>query len=321
MVPRGNRCWTRSSSGHVSLRALLGVVLSLALGACDRSPRADYSPQASAEPPHPSNRIEYSFGVPPLYNAVRFFDIYQPLIDELNHSISEFALRLETARDYPSYEIKVREAKLHFAMLNPHLVIAAEDCGYHIIGRTADKIWGLVVVRQDANVRRVADLKSASISFGARTDLAGTMMPKVFLKQAGLNVETQANIKYVGSQDSALMNVHLGLSAAACVSASGWNTFRKLHPDIAQTLQIRWQTDPLVGLGLLTRNDVPREHVATLTRVLFELQATPRGPEILEAMKVSGVRAAEAGTYDGVWEFLNDYRRMFGRTPTLGGAE
>src|SRR5689334_17285521 len=121
MVPRGNRCWTRSSSGHVSLRALLGVVLSLALGACDRSPRADYSPQASAEPPHPSNRIEYSFGVPPLYNAVRFFDIYQPLIDELNHSISEFALRLETARDYPSYEIKVREAKLHFAMLNPHL--------------------------------------------------------------------------------------------------------------------------------------------------------------------------------------------------------
>jgi phosphonate transport system substrate-binding protein len=228
---------------------------------------------------------------------------------------------LETAKDYPEYETKVRDRRLNFVMLNSHLVIPAEELGYQVIGRTADRISGVIVIRKGANIRTPLDLKTTSISFGARPDLPGTMMPKVLLKHGGLDLDRDAKPKYVSSPESVLINVSLGLSAAGCVSQSAWRTFQKERPDIAQSLQVRWQTESMVGLGILARKDVPREHVRAISKALFDLQETARGREILEAMKISSFKPATSASYDGVWEFLNDYRKMFGRTPTLGGAE
>lgn len=308
-------------SWKVKQPAATAILAALALAGCAPAPKADYTPRIGPSAAMRVSGTEYLFGVAPLHNAVRLFETYQPLIDEINRRAGAFTIKLESARDYPSYEIKVRDRMLHFAMLNPHLVIPAQDRGYTIIGRAADKIRGLIVIRKDSNIRQIRDLRLASISFGARTDLSGTMMPKVFLKQLGLNVEKQARPKYVGSQESALMNVYLGYSAAACISAATWNAFRMAQPGVAQELQIAWQTDPLVGFGILARNDIPPEHIRTLTRILFDLNTSERGRGILEPIKVSSFKPASDGTYDGVWEFLNDYRRMFGRTPTLGGAE
>src|SRR5205085_5728658 len=91
-----------------------------------------------------NTRIEYSFGVLPLHNPVRLFEIYQPLVDEINSRVSGFAIKLETAKDHPHYEAKTLNRELHFLMMNSHLVIPAEERGYRIVGRTSDTIRGLV---------------------------------------------------------------------------------------------------------------------------------------------------------------------------------
>lgn len=303
------------------LRASCVAALCAVLWGCAPTPKADYQPQIGPTKPPRPDRTEYSFGVLPLDNAVRLFETYQPLIDEINARVSGFKVKLETAKDYPEYETKVRDLRLHFVMMNSHLVIPAEEQGYNIIGRTADPIRGVIVVRKGSNIRTPRDLKAASISFGARPDLPGTMMPQVLLKQGGLDLERDAKPKYVASPESVLINVSVGLSAAGCVSQSAWRRLQHERPDIAQKLQVRWQTESMVGLGILARKDVPRENVRAVSRALFGLRETARGREILEAMKISSFKPATSASYDGVWEFLNDYRRMFGRTPTLGGAE
>jgi phosphonate transport system substrate-binding protein len=298
------------------------AVLCVVLWGCAQTTKTpEYQPQIGAtQPPRPAIP-EYSFGVLPTYNAIRLFETYQPLVEEINSRISGCKVKLETAKDYPEYETKVRDGRLHFVMLNSHLVIPAEDRGYQVIGRTADRISGVIVVLKGTGIRTPRDLKTASISFGARPDLPGTMMPKVLLKQGGLDLDRDAKPKYVASPESVLINVSLGLSTAGCVSQSAWRTFQKERPDIAQALQVRWQTESMVGFGILARKDVPREHVRAISKALFGLHDTARGREILEAMKISSFMPATSASYDGVWEFLNDYRRMFGRTPTLGGAE
>ncbi len=300
----------------------LCAVLCVALWGCAQAPKtADYQPQIGAtQIPRPAVP-EYSFGVLPTHNAIRLFETYQPLIEEINSRVSGFKVKLVTAKDYPEYEAKVRDRRLHFVMLNSHLVIPAEERGYQIVGRTGDRISGVIVVRKGSVFHTPRDLKSTSISFGARPDLPGTMMPKVLLKQGGLDLDRDARPKYVSSPESVLLNVSLSLSAAGCVSQSAWRTFQKERPDIAQSLQVLWQTESMVGLGILARKDVPREHVRAISKALFALHETARGREILEAMKISSFKPATSASYDRVWEFLNDYRRMFGRTPTLGGAE
>lgn len=312
---------TDGLSQTVGFRALLGVIFFSFLSGCGQVRRADYLPRIDPTPFVRPAGVEYSFGVLPLHNAVHLFETYEPLIDKITSHVSGFTLKLETARDYPNYEAKVRDRKLHFAMLNAHLIIPGEDHGYQIIARAGDMVRGLIVIPTGSNIRRIRDLKSASISFGARTDLPGTMMPKAFLRKYGLDVDKQTKPKYVGSQESALMNVYFGLSAAACVSDSTWNTFKKARPEVAQSLHVRWETEPLVGLGILARDDAPYEHVWEVAKVLIELNESAGGREVLKAIGVSSFKPADAGTYDGVWEFLNDYRKRFGRTPALGDAE
>ena len=206
-------------------------------------------------------------------------------------------------------------------MMNSHLVIPTEERGYRIIGRIADGVRGLVLVHADSNIRRASDLKSASISFASSTDLPGAMMPKLFLKQNGLDVDKQASPKYVGSPDSAIMNVSLKRSAAGCVSESAWLSFRARRPKIAKSIEVRWATAPLVGPGILARNDIPREHVQSVARALFGLQQTERGRKILAGVNISSFQPANEASYDRVWEFLTDYRRAFGSKPTLRGPE
>src|SRR6266567_4125342 len=294
-----------------------GAILCVVLWGCAQVPKSDYQPKIGPSQTTRPTGTEYAFGVLPLTNAVRLFETYQPLIDEINKQVSGFKVKLETAKDYPEYETKVRDRHLQFVMMNSHLVIPAEEKGYKVIGRTADSIRGVIVVRKDSNFRRPRDLRTMSISFGARPDLPGTMMPKVLLRQGGLNLERDAKPKYVASPESVLINVSAGLSAAGCVSESAWRTFQKDRPDTAQSLKVRWQTVPMVGLGILARNDVPREHERAVANALFGLDETDRGLAILDAMKISSFMPATSASYDGVWEFLNDYRRMFGRTPTL----
>lgn len=306
------------SSGRVCA-SLAAVAISIA--GCTRVPASDYLPRIGpAEAVRPA-RVEYSFGVLPLSNAVHLFDTYQPLIDEVNSRVSGFTLRLETARDHPSYEMKARNRKLHFVMMNSHLVLPTEEKGYAVIGRTFDKIRGVILVRKGSNIRSARDLVGASISLGSRGDLPGDMMPKLFLGQNGLDVDRQANPKYVGSPESAILNVSLERSSAACVSDSAWQAFRFARPAVAKSLEVRWVTAPLVGLGILVRKDVPRAHVQKVAEALFNLNESGSGRAILDGIGISSFVPANDASYDPVWEFLNDYRRMFGFSPSLGGAQ
>ena len=74
-------------------------------------------------------------------------------------------------------------------------------------------------------------------------------------------------------------------------------------------------------MGILARDDAPYEHIRKVAKVIFELNGSAGGREILRAIRVSSFKPADSGTYDAVWEFLNDYRKRFGRTPALGDAE
>lgn len=307
---------------HFMKREQCVTGLCILLAACARNSGGDYLPDMGAATSYGPARIEYSFGVLPLlHNPVLLFETYQPLIDEINSHVSGFTLSLETAKDHPQYEAKARGRKLHFLMMNSHLVIRTEERGYRIIGRTADNVRGLVLVRSDSDFKHARDLKAASISFASETDLPGTMMPKLLLRQNGLDVDREAMPKYVGSPESAIMNVSLKRSAAGCVSESAWLSFRARRPDVAQALQVRWTTATLVGPGILARDDIPLEHVQSVARALFGLQQSERGRKILAGVNISSFQPAGEASYDRVWEFLNEYRRTFGFTPKLGGPQ
>lgn len=77
-----------------------------------------------------------------------------------------------------------------------------------------DNFRGIILVRKDSGIKSVKDLVGKNISYPAPTALAATMMPQWYLHIHGINIHTDITNSYVGSQESSIMNVFLGKSAA-----------------------------------------------------------------------------------------------------------
>lgn len=299
------------------IAAVLAAPLLLALLYGCPAPIADSQPVFADKPAVPHPGIEYILAIHPLHNPKRLFEVYQPLVELINDLSAGFVLKFEASRDYAEFEKKLYSRKFHLALPNPHQTIEAERYGYRIVAKMGDdeRFRGIIVVRKDSGMSSVADLDGRALSFPARTAVAATMMPKFFLHQSGLDLR-RADIRYVGSQESAIMNVFLGKTVAAGTWPPPWELFVQRRPELAAQLAVRWQTSPLVNNGVVVRDDVPDGHWQVVVRALLNLHLHPRGQAILRGMDLSRFEVADSAAYDPVREFLVRYHRAFEADPS-----
>ena len=302
---------------------LLLAIGALALGSCGRSSQGDYAPTYARQPQGGPAVPEYILGIFPLRNALGLSEVYQPMVDAVNRQAAGFTVRMESARDYPAYENKLRERTLDLAMVNPYQVIAAEKLGYVIFGKMGDdtRNYGMIVVRKDSGIKTVNDLRGKTISFPSPTALIATMLPKFVLLKAGLNVERDAKPVYVGSIDSVVMNVYSGLSAAGGIYPGTWDEMKRQHPEIIDALEIKWRSVPLANTAFVARADMPNAHLNAIAKVLFDLDKTEEGRLILSRMDNPPIVPANSKTYDPVRKFLEEYKRLFGKLPEMEGPK
>ncbi|MCB2188596.1 MAG: phosphate/phosphite/phosphonate ABC transporter substrate-binding protein [Deltaproteobacteria bacterium] len=272
----------------------------------------DTLPRYADRPLAPAERTVYLFAVHPLHNPQRLFSKYQPLIDLVNERIQGFSLKLVASRDYQAFEQKLYNGRFHFALPNPLQTLASQRHGYRIVGKMADDdmFRGIIIMRRDSEVMFVEDLAGAALSFPAPTALAATMLPKYFLQTRGLNLAGN-DLRYVGSQESAIMNVYLGKTVAAGTWPLPWDMLLHSRPELGQALEVKWRTPPLVNNGLVARRDLPVSQVQELVDVLVALPRDARGREILARINIPGFEQATAATYAPVREFLENYYRLF----------
>ena len=287
---------------------------------CNNEKTKNYTPQYGETPAVHAKKIEYIFAVHPLHNPEHFFEIYQPLINYINSQTEDFSLKLESSKDYRSFEEKLYNRKFNFALPNPYQSVNATKYGYSIFGKMGDDInfRGIILARKDAHIKNVADLRGEIISFPSSTALAASMMPKYYLKEHGLDVEKESQCRYVGSQESSIMNVYLGKAKAGCTWPPPWEMLIKQNPDVKAVLEIVWETKPLINNGLIVRNDVPRKDLAQVAKVIFELQNSDKGKTILKRMELSRFEKTENDKYVGIVNaFLKKYKEQFGKLPNV----
>ena len=281
-------------------------------GAGDPSYRPEVADSAPAAEP------VYLVGPHPLHNPQHLFDIYQPILDYLNARITGARLELEASRNYAVYDEKLlKESKFPFAMPNPLQMVQATGAGYRIFGKLSDEdpSRGLIVVRTDSGIREISDLKGKAVSYPAPTALFATMMPQYYLQTHGLDVRTDITNLYVGSQESSIMAVFLGTSAAGATWPGPWKLFVKAHPDYAKMLEVRWQTPSLPNNGWVVRDDVPPELARRFAELLFSLPESEEGRALMARVGVARFEPADDATYRPVREFLKRYRETIGEVP------
>lgn len=292
------------------IKRLVGLLaLPLLLAGCGPDESQPYQPRFVDGPGESARTMV--FGVHPLHNPQRLFQVYQPLVDYLNHNLSGVRLRLEASRNYDDFERKLAQRTFHFALPNPYQTVMSRPYGYHVFAKMADdeNFRGIILVRKDSAIATPADLRGKAVSYPAPTALAATLLTQWFLHHSGIDVQRDLVNRYVGSQESSIMNVYLGESAAGATWPPPWRAFQKTHPDVAAQLEVKWQTDSLVNNSLMARDDLDPSLVRQVSTAILGLNLTEDGRAILARMELSRFEPADDDTYRPVADFIAEFER------------
>lgn len=301
-----------SSLHHLQPRqlfpALCVPLVSLTIGGCDLTNPPPSGPRY-AEAPLSNREQVLHFAIPPLHTPEKLAAAYQPLIDRLNKQLSGVRLELEASRDYANFEAKFRRRGPEFLLPNPWQTLEARKVGYRVIaaaGEPAD-FRGLILVRRDSHIGKVADLKGKTLSCPSPTALAACIMPQWFLHSRGVDVTRDIANRYVGSQESSIMNVFLKQTTAGATWPPPWRAFQKDHPREAAELTVAWETPSLINNSVMARDDVPEDIVATVRQALLELADTAEGRRILAGMETARFLPGSDRDYDKVERFIAEF--------------
>lgn len=295
-----------------SIKPLTLIFISFALillSGCSSEEQSLYQPEYSSTPAI-KNKV-YIFGVHPLHNPKKLFDVYQPLVDYLNANLGDVKIKLEASRNYPAFDKKLFSGHFDFALPNPYQTVESTKHGYKIFGKMADdfNFRGIIIVRKDSNIHQVSDLKGKSVSYPAPTALAATMMPQRYLYDHGIDINRDIKNLYVGSQESSIMNAYLKKSAAASTWPPPWIAFQKNRPEVAKKLKVMWQTKPLPNNGLVAKKNIDSALLNKIAALIFNLHTTQEGQKILKPMELSRFEKADDDTYKPVKLFLEKFEK------------
>ena len=274
---------------------------------CPSASESEYEPQFSDN--SSTGKHTYVFGIHPLHNPARLHETFGPLADLLSENIPEANFRIEASRNYSAFDKKLYAGKFDFTLPNPYQTVLALKKGYRVFGKMGDdfNFRGIIVARKDSKIRIPSDLKGHAVSFPAPTALAATMLPQFYLQTHGLNVMKDIQIKYVGSQESSIMNVYYKTTTAGATWPPPWKALLKEKPELAKEMKVLWQTDPLPSNSLMARNDIPEDLIEKVSQVIFNLHKNERGRKILEKMELSKFEPASESTYLPVKIFIQEF--------------
>lgn len=251
----------------------------------------------------------YRLAVHPLHNPSKLAEAYQPLIDYLNQQIVDVQFELEASRDYQAYEAKLRARDPEFLLPNPWQTLEAMKTGYHVIAMAGDAedFKGIFIVRKDSGIRSPSDLKGKVVSYPSHTALAACIMPQLFLHDHGIDVKHDIENRYVGSQESSIMNAFLGEAAAGATWPPPWRLFQKDHPLQAAELTVAWETPPLMNNSVMARDDVPAATRDSVKELLLTLHSAAEGQAILSGMETARFHAADDASYQRVRDYIDQF--------------
>jgi phosphonate transport system substrate-binding protein len=285
------------------------LTLMFIVNACDQQTEQQTGPvyKKLVETEKPVMRL----AIHPLHNPRKLTETYQPLIDHLNNNVKEVQFELEASRDYQAFETKFRDRKPQLILPNPWQTLEAMKTGYRVIAMAGDArdFKGILIVRRDSGIEELSDLKGKAVSYPSHTALAACIMPQRYLHDNGIDIRTDIENRYVGSQESSIMNALLGEVAAGATWPPSWRLFKRDRPEDAAKLKVIWETPSLMNNSVMIRDDVPENIARQVTQLMTALHESPQGKDILSGMETSRFHQANDHSYNTVRDFVNDFEK------------
>lgn len=193
-------------------------------------------------------------------------------------------LVLVVAPSIPVFEQQLRNGQLDFAFMNPyHQLMAQRWRGFIPLLRDGlSQLEGILVVRKDSPVRRLADLNGATVSFPAPNAFAASLLPRALLSRAGIRITPS----YVRTHSNVYRAVILGSNLAG---GGVNNTLQRERREVLQRLRVLWRTPPFPAHPFSAAAKVPLKVRLGVQAAFLDLSRTAHGRQLLTRVQLPRV--------------------------------
>lgn len=245
--------------------------------------------------------------------GVSFYDSFEDLCNYLSQKLpGDVRIQPVGTVTFDEYTERAKKGEFAITLTNGAFALELDSLNYSIVAKVKDdsKYRGVILTRKDSAFKTVDDLRNKIICCPGLNTLAGTKMPLYFLARSGLDVKNDLRIMNVASFETVFMNVYLGKCSAGTAWLEAWETFAKKRPDIASKLEIRWQTDPLVNVAMIIRDDLDPVLKQMLVELFIDLPKSEEGRKLLQQIGYSGFQKADSSNYRSINDFLRAYEKI-----------
>ena len=208
--------------------------------------------------------------------------------------------------DYAAVVESLATKKIDLAWLGGFTFIQAKirtnGTAIPIAQREEDAKFTSKFITADPAIKTLADLKGKTFAFGPPSSTSGSLMPRFFLQQAGLNPETDfKRVAFSGAHDATVAFVAAGKADAGVLNASVWDKLVEQKKVDTDKVHVFATTPPYFDYNWTVRGDLDPALIKKLTDAFLKLDpANPEHKEILGLQRAAKFIPTKKENYDGI---------------------
>ncbi len=260
-------------------------------------------------------QTELNFGVYTSDKPTEMVKKFRPLLRAIESAVSQtlgkpIKIRLQVFRNYASGIEGLVSGKVDFARFGPASYVEAKGINPNLRilaleSKHGTKVFrGIICVRKDSEVQRIADLRGKSFAFGNPRSTIGRYLSQQYLAEHGISSSDLAHYQYLGRHDKVGMAVGAGQFDAGALKES---TFKKL---VGQKIPIRAIASfPNVTKPWIARSGLSEPIYSALRQALLNM----RDPIALKAVKKDGFLPGDETDFVTIRKAIEGNNAFFGK--------
>jgi phosphonate transport system substrate-binding protein len=208
--------------------------------------------------------------------------------------------------DYAAVVESLATKKIDLAWLGGFTFVQAKirtgGTAIPIVQREEDAKFTSKFITADPAIKTLADLKGKTFAFGAPSSTSGSLMPRYFLQQAGLNPEKDfKNVAFSGAHDATVAFVAAGKADAGVLNTSVWDKLVEQKKVDTDKVRVFATTPPYFDYNWTVRGDLNPAVIKKLTDAFLKLDPNnPEHREIMALQRASKFIPTKKENYDSI---------------------
>jgi phosphonate transport system substrate-binding protein len=233
----------------------------------------------------------YSFGVVPQFEQRKLYAIWKPIVEELEKQTG-LKLKLTTTLQIQDFEKEYLQGNYDFVYMNPYFMVKGIQAKNYIpLVHDKTPLRGILVVRKDGPIKKIADLKGKTMAFPSPNAIGACLMIRSDLERL---YQVTVTPLYVKTHSSVYLHV-----ARDRVPAGGGvqKTLQEQDPLIQESLMVLYTTRPIPSHPIAAHERVPKADRERLQKALFAMGNTEAGRALLSRIPVQALETATTEEY------------------------